>query len=254
MKDAFYFKHDYNASGDTKIVPMRMKMGAEGYGIYWMVVEKLYDARGRLPRDYAALSWSLRVPPERIQHLVEDYGLFYSDRGRIACRRVDQQLADRSIVVENASRAGKISAAQRALNARSTLSSNVRSTIVQPGEERRGEDKRGEVRARAIRPSFTPPTVEEISAYCRERNNRVNAKRFIDFYESKGWMIGKNSMKSWQAAVRTWEAEAGFYPEKPKPEAAKAWACGWCGGPEPKGKGWDGNICAKCDAEEPATI
>ncbi|MBQ1779550.1 MAG: hypothetical protein IIZ93_15460 [Acidaminococcaceae bacterium] len=52
---------------------------------------------------------------------------------------------------------------------------------------------------------FTPPTVEEVAAYCKERGNRVNAQRFVDFYAAKGWKIGQNPMKDWKAAVRTWE-------------------------------------------------
>ena len=58
--------------------------------------------------------------------------------------------------------------------------------------------KRGSVR-------FTPPTLEEVKDYCKERCNNVDPERFIDFYSSKGWMIGKNKMKDWKAAVRTWE-------------------------------------------------
>ena len=52
---------------------------------------------------------------------------------------------------------------------------------------------------------FVKPTVEEIRAYCRERNNIVDAERFYDHYESNGWKVGKNTMKDWKAAVRTWE-------------------------------------------------
>lgn len=52
---------------------------------------------------------------------------------------------------------------------------------------------------------FYPPTVEEVSAYCEERQNAVDPERFVDFYSSKGWMVGKNKMKDWHAAVRTWE-------------------------------------------------
>ena len=52
---------------------------------------------------------------------------------------------------------------------------------------------------------FTPPTLEEVKAYCKERNNSVDADTFIDFYESKGWFVGKNKMKDWKACVRTWE-------------------------------------------------
>ena len=52
---------------------------------------------------------------------------------------------------------------------------------------------------------FTPPTHEQVSTYCKERKNTVDAERFLDFYESKGWMVGKNKMKDWKAAVRNWE-------------------------------------------------
>lgn len=54
---------------------------------------------------------------------------------------------------------------------------------------------------------FTPPTIEQLKEYCIERKNQVDAQRFIDFYESKGWLIGKNKMKDWKAAVRTWESK-----------------------------------------------
>ena len=52
---------------------------------------------------------------------------------------------------------------------------------------------------------FTPPSLEDVQSYCLERNNSVDPQAFIDFYESKGWMVGKNKMKDWKAAVRTWE-------------------------------------------------
>lgn len=52
---------------------------------------------------------------------------------------------------------------------------------------------------------FIKPTVEEIKEYCDSRENGIDANSFYDFYESKGWMIGKNKMKDWKSAVRTWE-------------------------------------------------
>lgn len=55
---------------------------------------------------------------------------------------------------------------------------------------------------------FKKPTLEEVETYCKERNNGINAQQFIDFYESKGWVVGKSPMKDWQAAVRTWEKRA----------------------------------------------
>lgn len=52
---------------------------------------------------------------------------------------------------------------------------------------------------------FTPPSLEEVQGYCKERNNHIDAQRFIDYYTSNGWMVGKNKMKDWKSAVRTWE-------------------------------------------------
>lgn len=67
-------------------------------------------------------------------------------------------------------------------------------------KDSKGESVRGEKTKR-----FIPPSVEEVEQYCLERSNNIDAQSFIDFYESKGWMIGKNKMKDWKAAVRTWE-------------------------------------------------
>ena len=53
--------------------------------------------------------------------------------------------------------------------------------------------------------NIIPPTVEMVRSYCQERNNGIDPEAFVNFYESKGWMIGKNKMKDWQSAVRTWE-------------------------------------------------
>ena len=52
---------------------------------------------------------------------------------------------------------------------------------------------------------FTPPSVEQVTEYCKERNNNVDPQSFVDFYTAKGWMVGKNKMRDWKAAVRTWE-------------------------------------------------
>ena len=52
---------------------------------------------------------------------------------------------------------------------------------------------------------FKKPTLDEVQQYCSERNNNISAEKFIDYYESNGWKVGRNSMKDWKATVRTWE-------------------------------------------------
>ena len=66
-------------------------------------------------------------------------------------------------------------------------------------KERRAADKPPSAKR------FLPPSVEEVKAFCWERGSRVDAQRFVDFYTAKGWRIGKDPMKDWKAAVRTWE-------------------------------------------------
>jgi hypothetical protein len=62
---------------------------------------------------------------------------------------------------------------------------------------------------------FIPPTPSEVNSYCKERKNGIDGEYFCDHYQSRGWKIGKNPMKDWKAAVRTWEKnqnnrEAGY--------------------------------------------
>ena len=62
---------------------------------------------------------------------------------------------------------------------------------------------------------FIPPSIEIIKRYCTQRNNKIDPEQFYDFYQSKGWYVGKNKMKDWQACVRTWEkTERAHYPVK----------------------------------------
>lgn len=72
-------------------------------------------------------------------------------------------------------------------------------------------------RGTACKRRFQKPTEEEVERYCRQRQNHVDANRFCNFYESKGWMVGKAKMVDWQAAVRTWERreEKPLYPRQP---------------------------------------
>ena len=65
---------------------------------------------------------------------------------------------------------------------------------------------------------FSAPSLDEVRAYCEERKNGIDAEAFVDFYTAKDWMVGKNKMKDWRAAIRTWERRddsSGAKPKKP---------------------------------------
>ena len=61
-------------------------------------------------------------------------------------------------------------------------------------------------KSQPTRTHFTPPTLEEVKAYCIERNNNIDAEYFIDFQEARGWVLSNGKkMKDWKATIRTWE-------------------------------------------------
>lgn len=68
------------------------------------------------------------------------------------------------------------------------------------------------------RPRFKPPTLEDVAAYCKEKELSVDAQRFVDYYQSNGWRVGKNPMRDWQAAVRNWNGKEQKGNGKTEPE------------------------------------
>ena len=91
---------------------------------------------------------------------------------------------------------------------------------IELGEDSIGEDNEDSATPPPTRPKrFTPPTVDEVRDYCLERGNSVDPQRFVDYYSSNGWMVGKNKMKDWKAAVRTWEQKEKQYA-KPAPKSS----------------------------------
>jgi len=71
---------------------------------------------------------------------------------------------------------------------------------------------------RGAKAPFVKPSLEEVSEYCRERNKGVDPESWIAHYDSNGWRVGRNSMKDWQAAVRTWEKSEYAKPAKESTE------------------------------------
>ncbi len=74
-----------------------------------------------------------------------------------------------------------------------------------PSKSKNKIESKNKSKSESKKKRFTPPSREDVQAYCVERGNQVDAEAFIDFYTSKGWMVGKNPMKDWKACVRTWE-------------------------------------------------
>ncbi|GIM52003.1 hypothetical protein CAPN004_10330 [Capnocytophaga cynodegmi] len=127
-KNNFYFSHDGNARNDEKLLSVRVNMGAEGYGIYFMVIEKLLESgEYTLVKDYNVIAFDLRVGSDKIKAVVENFGLFqFTEDGK---RFYSESLLRRMKPLDNLrkqrSEAGKKSAENRKANDRSTTTSTT---------------------------------------------------------------------------------------------------------------------------------
>lgn len=110
-------------------------------------------------------------------------------------KKCDEVLDEYRGYIGQKSEAGKKSAA-----AKKQRSSNTRSTSVQPNHLT--NEPSNQVKKKNSR--FAPPSHDELLDYVNEKSLLINVGTFIDFYESKGWMVGKNKMKDWKAAARNW--------------------------------------------------
>lgn len=85
-----------------------------------------------------------------------------------------------------------------------TNSTTDSTTDVQPFPTNNNDNNDNNENKKKREARFIPPTISEVEKYCSEKGYKIDANHFIDFYEAKGWMIGKNKMKDWKAAIRTW--------------------------------------------------
>lgn len=108
MKETYYFSHDYGARNDEKIVKLLSKEGWEGYGIYWAIIEKLYEADGWIVKDYDAIAFDMRTDSERIKRIIEGYNLFVGK----------EKIYSNSVLARLRKRKGKSEQARQSANLR----------------------------------------------------------------------------------------------------------------------------------------
>lgn len=207
-KSTFYFDHDYNARNDQKILELRAQYGWQGYGIYFALVETLCESKNEIKREaLAGLSLGLSLAKAELISMLDfmiKLGLFQEQNGIISSKRVNEHLLFRSALSQAGRKGGRPSKKARLLPGLSQAKANKGNNIIINIDKDNNDVSR-----------FVKPSVEQIAEYCRERKNNIDAQHFFDHYESKGWKIGKNPMKNWKAAVRTWEKNS-FNPSTPQ--------------------------------------
>ena len=96
MKDTFYFSHDYNARNDIKIKKLIQKHGMSGYGIFWSIVEDLYNNANALPTDYESIAYDLRADCDIIISIINDFDLFVIDGNEFGSSSIENRLNERN--------------------------------------------------------------------------------------------------------------------------------------------------------------
>lgn len=95
-KDTFYFSHDYNSRNDSKVRRLVAKHGMAGYGVFWSIVEDLYNNANALQTDYDVIAYDLRVDESMVKSIVEDFNLFVIDGDTFGSSSVERRLNDRN--------------------------------------------------------------------------------------------------------------------------------------------------------------
>lgn len=130
---------------------------------------------------------------------IERKGVLSRDEN--GCLYSRRMVRDEEIRIERA-KAGSAGGKQNRSKQASKIEANTKQS---PEEEDEEEDEEEVLDPGKTNRKFIPPTVEEVKAYCAERENDVDAEAFVAFYDSKGWLVGDQKMKRWQSAVVTWE-------------------------------------------------
>lgn len=201
MQKTFYFPHDYNAKSDDKIKDLIFDLGWTGYGIYWAVVEDLYNNANAMRTNYDRISHDLKTDVETIKKVINNYGLFKIKGEIFYSESIKKRLQER----EQKSTKAKLSASYRwnKDDANANRTQTERNAI----KERKGKENKGNIKKEIDKEKivFRIPEIEEIKKYFIEKkSSEFEAEKYFNFYQSKGWMVGKSKMKNWQAAANGW--------------------------------------------------
>ena len=95
-KDTFYFSHDYNSRNDIKIKRLLQKLGFEGYGLFWAIIEELYNNANALPTHYEGIAFDMRTHEDLVKSVVEDFDLFVVHEGNFGSISVERRINERN--------------------------------------------------------------------------------------------------------------------------------------------------------------
>jgi hypothetical protein len=203
-----WFKHDFKARTHPRLQRIQMRWGMEGIGLYWSVIEMLYEQNGVLMlSECDAYAFALRTDSERLATFMRESGAFIIDGDVVISDTVNERIKERGDKSEKAS----ISAKKRWNDANAMRTHSDGNAI---REEKRREEKNREEKKRedktVQRKRFTAPSFEQVYSVML---NRRETELFLAYYESNGWKVGKNPMKDWARAVTGWKLRGNVQPD-----------------------------------------
>ena len=203
-KDTYYFSHDYNARSDPKTKRLLSKFGMAGYGVYWSIVEDLYNNANALPADYGTIAYDLRCEESMIKSIIEDFDLFEIHGEYFGSPSVERRLNKRIEKSSKARQSAHIRWNKVVNNDADAMRTHTDCNAIK-GKERKGKEINKESIEKETVKRFLPPSTDEVKNYISEKGYTVDPESFVAFYTSKNWYVGTNKMKDWQSAVLTWE-------------------------------------------------
>lgn len=193
-----YYLHDTSAFDDEKVTELFINFGYEGVGLFYVVLEKL--AKQEKPVKTEVLKKQLRIGKklEKCWKFMEEIGIISSNNGETFNKQLLNFSEKYQIKKEKTRK--KVSEWRE----KQEIAETVTSYKDECNPPKVKKSKVNEIDNKLKK--FIKPELIEISDYCLDRKNSVDANKFFNYYESNGWQVGKNKMKDWRAAVRTWEA------------------------------------------------
>ena len=200
-KETFYFSHDYTARNDDKIKDLIYQHGWAGYGLYWALVEDLYNNANAMRTHYQRIASDLKTEPEIVKSIINNFSLFKIKGEIFYSESVKKRLQQREAKSLNARKSANYRWKKEDANALATQSDC--NAIKESKIKESKVNIKKEIDKEKI--NFRIPEIEEVKTYYLEKNSTENeAQKFWNFYQSKNWMVGKNKMKDWKAAASGW--------------------------------------------------
>lgn len=222
MKDTFFFPHDFGARNDPKLQNVLMEHGCEGLGVFWCIVELIYEQGGVLPlSNCKSIAFALHVETKVVESVVNNFGLFENDGETFWSASINTRLNKRAEITQKRKNAAmnRWNKPQNDANAPNENANAKHCNAIKEKERKEKEIKENnnierENKKAETAKRFTPPSIEEVQSYISEKEYSVDAESFVAFYTSKNWFVGKNKMKDWHAAIVTWEKRNKDFPTK----------------------------------------